>query len=250
MKKKVTIVMLVLLILWIGASVILLSASRAVLEIRHTDPPSPTRAKVTLAPPLVLKYPVYPHSVLPGGIHDAADLQMAYRGGFLPADFNLRTARFIKIPEAFCTYVTFRDTDGQIVWSKRKLCIRAGELAITDGKYTLLGRCGNRIAMSVPAGALVQTIPIGIDIPVPEVFIEPSMVSSLYPAPDTWVAPIGPADVSTGGVLALPLPPMPSGFLCCAAAAVQPVRVPDGSRWIVTLVAALILAAAIARARS
>ncbi len=248
MKKTVTIALFFILTLWVGASVILLSAFRAMPEIRHPEPPSYTREKASQIPPPALKYPVYPHSVLPGGIHDAADLQMAYRGGFLPADFNLRNARFIRISKAFCTYVTFRDKDGQIVWSKHKICIRAGELVMTDGKFMFLGRCGNRIAMSSPTNAPVQMAPIDLDIPVAEVSTDSGLVSSLYPTPETWIPPIGPVEVSTSGLL--PLPPVPPAFLCCAAPEVAPVLVPDGSRWMVTLLVGLVLAGSIlAKAR-
>ncbi|MGA8491777.1 MAG: hypothetical protein WB711_15225 [Terriglobales bacterium] len=249
MKKKIIIALLVILALWVGASVISRSAFRVVPEIRRPESPAHTRTKVGLMSSFAPKYPVYPYSILPGGIHDAAALQMAYKGGFLPADFNLKNARLIRVSKAFCTYVTFRDKDGQIVWSKHKICIRAGELAITDGKYTLLGRCGNRIAMSLPRDAPVQTAPVDLDIPVPEVSTEPGLASSLYPEPDTWLAPIGPADVSTGGIF--PLPSVPPVFFCCAATVAAPVSVPDGSRWTVTLLAGLILAGAIlAKARS
>lgn len=244
MKKKVTIALLIILTLWIGASVIALSAFlRAVPDIHRQDPPSHIRARVNPIPQPVLKYPVYPHSVLPGGIHDAADLQRAFQGRFLPADFNLSNARFIRISKPFCTYVTFRNKDGQIVWSNHKICIRAGEVAITDGKYTLLGRCGNRIAMSLPTDAPAQMAPIDLDIPVAEVSTNPGVVSSLYPnpTPETWIPPVGPVDIGSGG--ALSLPPVPPTFWCCAEA--PAVRVPDGSRWAVTLLTGFVLGGAI-----
>jgi hypothetical protein len=253
MKNKVTIALLVTLTLWIGVSVILVSAMRSAPVIHHSLPPSHSRALASLIPTVLVKYPVYPHSIVPGGIHDAADLEVAYRGGFLPADFDMKAARFTRISKALCTYVTFRDKDGEVVWSKHELCLREGELAITDGKYTILARCGNRIAATVPPNAPVRTIPIDLDVPVPAVLTDFGVVSSLYPASDTsapdtwaadtWVAPLGPVPTGTGGVLQLP--PVPLGFLCCAASVAPPLQVPDGSRWAVTVLAGLVVAGAI-----
>lgn len=92
--------------------------------------------------------PIYPYSVIPGGVYSVEELQNAvatdavvrehYRG------FDTRHAYFTQLSEDVVRYVSYRKGD-QIYVSRRPLTIPKGEWVVTDGSHVARARCGNRL---------------------------------------------------------------------------------------------------------
>lgn len=99
--------------------------------------------------------PVYPYSVIPGGVQDPDDLRLAAAEDRAVKDhfslFRWERARIIQLHKAAMMHVSFR-LGNQIFWTKKKIRIPAGEKLITDGKIMARTRCGNRVEeMAQPA---------------------------------------------------------------------------------------------------
>ena len=155
------------------------------------------------------KYPAYPHAVVKYGIHSLADLQAAQAAGLLPADLNVGAAKFGTMNHDVMMHVTFRAKDGTIHWSKNAVLIRAGEPVVTDGKYTLLLRCGNAIVGIVPGDAPVSDVPTDWDIPL-------LPVADLPNVPDAPLPPSAPMPPVFGSFPPPPQQPGPPPIVCCA----------------------------------
>ncbi len=170
--------------------------------------------------------PIYPYSVIPGGIRSVEELKNAishdpllkahYRG------FNLDRARLIRLTKDREVHVSYR-LGNRIYWTKRRLVLFKNETLISDGKNTSRTRCGNRIS-DPPA------TPISREEPVPEVLdtpLESPSISPLFPPDNSPVAPppiilnpdfppVGPifippiiVPILTGGSAPLPVGPKP-----------------------------------------
>lgn len=168
--------------------------------------------------------PVYPYSVIPGGVHDPKELQRVFEHDPVIAahyrDFDFRRARVMQLLEDKTVYVSYRIA-GRVYWTTKKVRLRRGEKVITDGKMTLRTRCGNQVSETArkevspnePAIARLEN-PIQLDpgtakvIPYPTDF-ESSLARSNLPA--FAMAPPGYSYISNyGGSLSLYLPPLPS----------------------------------------
>jgi hypothetical protein len=92
--------------------------------------------------------PVYPYSVVSGGVRDAAELKWAadhdpvvrahYRG------FDYEHARLVQLVLARTAYVSYR-IGNKVYWTRHRVKLKKGETLITDGKITARSRCGNRV---------------------------------------------------------------------------------------------------------
>ena len=106
-----------------------------------TVPPAPAEART---PRLV-----FPYSVVPGGIEDAAEIagvlskdavvEAHYRG------FRADLARTMVLDQPKMVYVSYRVKD-QVYWTRNKVELKQGEKVITDGKELIRARCGNRVS--------------------------------------------------------------------------------------------------------
>lgn len=179
----------------------------------HMQPPYPAAptapqhltAVVVDAPS---KYPAYPHAVVKFGVHSLADLQAAKDAGLLPADFNVSAAKFTSMGHDTMMRVTFKAADGSIHWSRNSVLIKAGEPIVTDGKYTLLLRCGNMIAGIVPGDVPVSDVPTDWDIP---------PLAAAPVAPNVPDAPLPPSTPAPPIYTSFPPPPQQPGppVVCC-----------------------------------
>lgn len=166
--------------------------------------------------------PVYPYSIVPGGVHDPKELEQVFEHDPVVAahyrGFDFRRARVVQLTEDRTVYVSYRIA-GRVYWTTKQVRLRRGEKVITDGKMTLRTRCGNQVSETArqevspaePAIAKLET-PIRIDpgtamlIPFPVDF-ESSLGGSNLPA----FAPTPyPLIVNNGGALSLFPPPLPS----------------------------------------
>jgi hypothetical protein len=104
---------------------------------------------------------LYPYSVIPGGVRNAAELRNAVAYDAVVArhysDFDLHKVRIERLQEARSVFVSYR-VGNQIFWSKNRLALRAGETVVTDGEHVARTRCGNRIS-EAPVGPVLNTEP-------------------------------------------------------------------------------------------
>ena len=147
--------------------------------------------------------PVYPYSIIPGGIRNVEELKNAiaqdplvkahYQG------FDLAKARIVRLTENKAVHVSYRRGSG-IYWTKKRITLFKGETLITDGENAFRTRCGNRI--SDPPVA-----PSSPDEPPPPVFDEPVVSAApLFPPYDS------PPPTPGGSVPIVPIiPPIPPG---------------------------------------
>lgn len=92
--------------------------------------------------------PVYPYSLVPGGVRDVKELKWAVDHdpviGAHYAGFNFRNARLVQLLLARSAYVSYR-IGNRVYWTRRRVRLKKGETLITDGKMTARTRCGNRV---------------------------------------------------------------------------------------------------------
>src|SRR5262245_4871361 len=92
--------------------------------------------------------PVYKYSVIPGGAYDDEELQRALADPVVAAHYaNLDRAhvRTEIVPADRYVHVSYRKGD-RILWTSKKVLLRAGERILTDGKTQIRSRCGNCIS--------------------------------------------------------------------------------------------------------
>lgn len=93
--------------------------------------------------------PVYPYSVIPGGVYSPEELMRALATDRLVhdhyADFNFASAHLVTMAEDRYAYVSYR-LAGRLLWTAHKLRIPKGETLLTDGVNFCRTRCGNRLS--------------------------------------------------------------------------------------------------------
>jgi hypothetical protein len=105
--------------------------------------------------------PVYPYSVVPGGVKDASELKWAadhdpvVRAHY--AGFDYDHARVVRLVLARTAYVSYR-IGNKVYWTRHRVSLKKGETVITDGKITARGRCANRVE-EVPQQATSSSEP-------------------------------------------------------------------------------------------
>lgn len=173
--------------------------------------------------------PVYPFSLVPGGVYSAQELQRALLvSEDLQSHYSNLDASHIKLvrlKENMPAYVSYRH-GGQIFWTRHPLLLHSGELVLTDGHYSLRARCANQISM-VPREP-VEVSPENVEphleqalepLPVDYAKLEP-LNSALFPT--TTSVPAGPpvtggpptGVVVTGTTPVPPVPPLPITPVC------------------------------------
>jgi hypothetical protein len=92
--------------------------------------------------------PVYPYSVVPGGVEDAKELKWVAEHdpivGAHYAGFDYNHARVVQLTLARTVYVSYR-IGNRIYWTRRRVKLHKGEKLITDGRMTARTRCANRV---------------------------------------------------------------------------------------------------------
>ena len=129
--------------------------------------------------------PVYPYSIIPGGIRSIRELKNAiaqdplvkahYRG------FDLAKARIVRLTKDRTVHVSYRRGSG-IYWTTKRVTLFRGETLITDGKNASRTRCGNRL--SDP-----PVTPSSPDEPPATVFDEPVVPPPAAPLPPPYDSP-------------------------------------------------------------
>jgi hypothetical protein len=171
--------------------------------------------------------PVYPYSVIAGGVKDASELKwMADHDPVVRAHyagFDYDHARVVRLALARTAYVSYR-IGNKVYWTRHRISLHKGETLITDGRITARGRCGNRVE-EVPQQASSESEPpaakfeepvqpsVGTAQEVPPVPFETSLlnrppVPGLGPAP-----PLSIYDPFTPGTW-VPISPPPLPGVC------------------------------------
>ncbi len=92
--------------------------------------------------------PVYPYSVVPGGINDAKELKWVAEHDPIVAahyaGFDYNHARVVQLTLARTVYMSYR-IGNNVYWMRRRITLHKGEKLITDGRMTARGRCANRV---------------------------------------------------------------------------------------------------------
>lgn len=96
--------------------------------------------------------PVYPYSVVPGGVRDVGELKRAAEHDRVIAAhyaaFDFGHARVVRLALPRTAYVSYR-IGNRVFWTRHRVTLKQGEMLITDGKMTARARCGNQV-MEVP----------------------------------------------------------------------------------------------------
>jgi len=122
--------------------------------------------------------PVYPYSIIPGGVLSVAELRSAVANDSVVAAhyaaFDLAKARVFQLQEARAVYVSYRRGD-DVFWTSKKLRLAVGETLITDGQHTSRTRCGNQISdiPRTPISLVDDPLPQTLDTPLVSQIIEP-----------------------------------------------------------------------------
>lgn len=160
--------------------------------------------------------PLYPYSVIPGGVESAEELKDAVLHDPVVAahyaDFHLAQARVIRLDADRAMYVSYRLGD-RVFWTNRTLTIHKGETLISDGEHEARTRCGNRLS-EMPAA------PVSPEQPAKEVLAAPEapilFTGNFPPSPGLPLSPPSaepPTSPSTppGGIIPPPVFPIVGG---------------------------------------
>jgi PEP-CTERM motif len=113
--------------------------------------------------------PVYPYSVVAGGVEDAKELKWVAEHDPIVAahyaGFDYNHAQVVRLTLARTVYMSYR-IGNHIYWMRRRITLHKGEKVITDGRMTARGRCGNRVEPTAQQPASPAE-------PAPEKFDEP-----------------------------------------------------------------------------
>jgi hypothetical protein len=109
--------------------------------------------------------PVYPYSVVPGGVEDAKELKWVAEHdpivGAHYAGFDYDHARVVRLTLARTAYVSYR-IGNRVYWTHRRVTLHKGEKVITDGRITARARCANRVE-EVPQQAAAPSVEPAIE---------------------------------------------------------------------------------------
>jgi hypothetical protein len=92
--------------------------------------------------------PVYPYSVVPGGVQDAKELKWVAEHDPIVAahyaGFDYDHARVVRLALARTVYLSYR-IGNQVYWTSHRVTLHKGEKIITDGRIAARTRCANRV---------------------------------------------------------------------------------------------------------
>lgn len=153
----------VLLILGVASAITLRSLENRAPRERNPLARTPLLSQSQIAPAArnaslsvsqVAERPLFPYSVIPGGVESAQELKNAINRDPIVAshyaDFDLSKARVVRLDRDRIEYVSYR-LGNRIYWTNRQLKLHKGESVITDGTHEARTRCGNRLSQTEQA---------------------------------------------------------------------------------------------------
>ena len=166
--------------------------------------------------------PIYPYSVVPGGVKDARELKWAADHDPVIAThyagFDYDHARIVRLVLARTVFVSYR-IGNKVYWTRRRVKLKKGETLLTDGKITARTRCGNRVE-EIPQVAYSASEPPAMKFDEPMPALGPATenppvpyVSSLQERPGPGLGPAPPLSLyepfETGSWVPISPPPLP-----------------------------------------
>jgi hypothetical protein len=171
--------------------------------------------------------PVYPYSVVAGGVEDARELKWVAEHDPVVAahyaGFDYARAQVVRLTLARTVYLSYR-IGNHIYWTRHRVKLRKGEKLITDGRMTARVRCANRVEEKAQQEASPAE-------PTAEAFDQPvrtgdgtamqappvAFQSALLNRPETAaLEPAGPLSLYNpfvgGDFVSIAPPPLPSGL--------------------------------------
>ena len=135
-------------------------------------PVEPSRPSIAITPSVVAaaqresmraveNRPVYPYSVVPGGVRNVRELKWAAEHDPVVAEhyagFDYDHARVVRLTLARTVFVSYR-IGKKVYWTRHRVSLKKGEELITDGRMTARTRCANRVE-EVPQQAASESEP-------------------------------------------------------------------------------------------
>jgi len=101
--------------------------------------------------------PVYPYSVIRGGIYSVAEFDAALREDSVVsahyAGFHRESARWMHAPASTLMYASYR-IGNSVFWTSHRIHIVAGEALVADGTTLARARCGNQLSPREPVARM------------------------------------------------------------------------------------------------
>jgi hypothetical protein len=148
-------------ILLLGAAAIILTVIAAKPNSHQLSPPTPTTSAMVhpdrqfpslISPepyPRLTTRPMFPYSVVPGGVQSPQELVNAMANDPVVAShyagFNVAAAHVVALDKEQVAYVSYR-IGSELFWTKKAITLHKNETVITDGNLEARTRCGNRIS--------------------------------------------------------------------------------------------------------
>jgi hypothetical protein len=200
-------------------------------KVVHVQPSAALRAAAIdqiLSQPQVKARPVYPYSVVPGGVEDAKELKWAAEHDPVVAahyaGFDYAHAQIVRLTLARTVYVSYR-IGNHIYWTSHRVTLHKGEKLLTDGRMTARTRCANQVQESPQQQQAEATEPTEAQLNQPvgsgqgtAIQSPPANFKSVLlnrpQAPDLGaMAPLAPYDPFVGGnFISVAVPPLPEGL--------------------------------------
>jgi hypothetical protein len=140
-------------------ALVLKGLAPSLFEAQNFSPPSFEQAELSRERLLTLDQlifqgaappdrPVYPYSIVPGGVQDVKELKWVAEHDPVVAahyaGFDYDHARVVRLTLARSAYVSYR-IGKHVYWTHRRLTLHKGEKVITDGKMMARTRCANSV---------------------------------------------------------------------------------------------------------
>lgn len=129
-----------------------------------------------------LKRPIYPYSIIRGGVYSAAELTDALAHDPVAArhyaGFHRSSARITQTSFSQAVYLSYR-VGNAVYWTGKAVQLPSGETVLTDGQNVARARCGNRISPTP------QT-PVNDTEPAPETLDTPQPPANTIADLNTW----------------------------------------------------------------
>lgn len=134
--------------------------------------------------------PVYPYSVISGGVYSARELRDSTARDPMVAShysgFDIGHAELVRTTAPTIRYVSYRKSN-QVMWTRKPVRIPKGELLLSDGVSFARARCGNRLSAS-PVGPAPDSGP-DVDLSIPDIEAPRSnspLAANGVPPVDIW----------------------------------------------------------------
>ena len=107
------------------------------------------RPMIEVAHDVEMPRPIYPYSIVPGGIRSKEELQKAIATDPAVAahyaNFDVRAIKPVTLSRDASAFVSFRK-NGKVYWTSRRVTLKAGEQVFQGGEIAVRGRCGNQVS--------------------------------------------------------------------------------------------------------